>query len=58
MKNLFSRFIRDDSGQDLIEYALLSGFIAIGSIGAIGLLAGSLLGTFNGVAAAVGSVGV
>lgn len=29
MKNLFNRFVREDAGQDLIEYALLAGLISI-----------------------------
>jgi len=29
MKNLFARFIREDEGQDLIEYAFLAVFIAL-----------------------------
>jgi len=29
MKNLFASFIRDDEGQDIIEYALLAAFISI-----------------------------
>ena len=29
MKNLLRRFIRDEEGQDLIEYALLIVFIAL-----------------------------
>ena len=29
MKNLFARFIREDEGQDIIEYALLAAFISI-----------------------------
>ncbi len=29
MKNLFNRFVREDAGQDLIEYALLAGLIAL-----------------------------
>jgi pilus assembly protein Flp/PilA len=35
MKNLFNRFVREDQGQDLIEYALLAGFIALTSVAAI-----------------------
>jgi Flp pilus assembly pilin Flp len=31
MKNLLHRFIRDESGQDLIEYTLLLAFIALAS---------------------------
>jgi Flp pilus assembly pilin Flp len=29
MKNLFNRFVRDEEGQDIIEYALLAAFISI-----------------------------
>ena len=29
MTNLFRRFIREETGQDLIEYALLAGLIAL-----------------------------
>jgi pilus assembly protein Flp/PilA len=29
MKNLFVRFVREEEGQDIIEYALLAAFISI-----------------------------
>jgi pilus assembly protein Flp/PilA len=29
MKNLFNRFVREEEGQDLIEYALLAGLISL-----------------------------
>ena len=29
MKNLFNRFVHEEAGQDLIEYALLAGLISI-----------------------------
>ena len=32
MKNLIQRFIREEEGQDVIEYALLAAFISIGAI--------------------------
>jgi pilus assembly protein Flp/PilA len=35
MKNLFNRFVREDQGQDLIEYALLAGFISLVAVLAI-----------------------
>jgi len=35
MKNLFNRFVREDQGQDLIEYALLAGFISLVAVVAI-----------------------
>ncbi len=35
MKQHFYRFIRDEEGQDLIEYALLAGFISLVAVAAI-----------------------
>jgi pilus assembly protein Flp/PilA len=35
MKKLLSRFVGEDEGQDLIEYALLAGFIALAAVLAI-----------------------
>lgn len=35
MKNLLVRFIREDEGQDLIEYAFLAVFIALAVTAAI-----------------------
>jgi Flp pilus assembly pilin Flp len=35
MKALVARFVREDSGQDLIEYGLLVGIITAVAIGAI-----------------------
>jgi Flp pilus assembly pilin Flp len=35
VKNLVSRFVREDKGQDLIEYGLLVGIITVGAIVAI-----------------------
>ena len=31
MKQLFMRFLREEEGQDLIEYTLLLGFVALAS---------------------------
>ena len=35
MKNLIQRFIREEDGQDIIEYALLAAFISIIAIAAV-----------------------
>jgi Flp pilus assembly pilin Flp len=35
MKSLIVRFVREDAGQDLIEYGLLVGIITVGAIAAI-----------------------
>jgi len=36
MKNLVVRFVREEEGQDLIEYSLLAAIIAVGSIAVMG----------------------
>ena len=53
MKNLFNRFVREEQGQDLIEYALLAGLISLASIVAITRSARRLQGHYNTVGAAV-----
>jgi pilus assembly protein Flp/PilA len=35
MKALLKRFVREEEGQDLIEYALLAGFISLVAVAAI-----------------------
>ncbi len=35
MRKLFTRLVREESGQDLIEYALLAGFISLVAVVAI-----------------------
>ena len=40
MKALVARFVREDSGQDLIEYGLLVGIITAISAGVIGNIGG------------------
>ncbi len=53
MSNLFVRFMRDDSGQDLVEYAFLIVFIALVAAIGLDLLGVNLLNLFNATAAAV-----
>jgi pilus assembly protein Flp/PilA len=47
MKNLFNRFVREDAGQDLIEYGLLVGIITVGAIAAITAIGPKVAGYFN-----------
>jgi pilus assembly protein Flp/PilA len=35
MKSVFLKFVREEQGQDLIEYALLAGFISLVAVVAI-----------------------
>ena len=50
MKNFIASFVRDEQGQDLIEYGLLIGIITVGcivSINAIGPKVGSYFSKLN-----------
>ena len=49
MKNLFVRFVREESGQDLIEYSLLAAIIAVGSIAAMGLVSDEIDNVFDAI---------
>ena len=49
MKNLFNRFVREEEGQDLIEYALLAGFIALIAVAAIMTLGQSVNSVYQNV---------
>ena len=56
MKNLVIRFVRDDQGQDLIEYALLAGFISLVAVTAItnvGTGVNKVYGNINSQVAAI-----
>jgi Flp pilus assembly pilin Flp len=44
MKNMFMQFVKDEQGQDLIEYTLLMAFVALASA-AIFVSAGKSVGT-------------
>ena len=50
MKNLIARFVRDEDGQDLIEYSLLAALISIVCItvlGEIGTAVNALFGVIR-----------
>jgi Flp pilus assembly pilin Flp len=57
MSNLFVRFVRDDSGQDLVEYAFLIVFIALVAAAGLNLLGVELNSFYSDIATAVGSIG-
>ena len=44
--------LRDDAGQDLLEYALLVALIAIVAAGAVGLAGGQVQAVFQAIVAA------
>jgi len=61
MKNLIARLVRDDQGQDLIEYVLIGSFVSIGALAGATALGTQLDGWYTSVATwvegAAGNVG-
>ena len=49
LKHILSRLLSDESGQDLIEYALVAALIALGATAAMTTLAGTISTTFSTV---------
>ena len=49
MKQLFSNLMNDESGQDLIEYALVAGLIGLGAVTAMSGLASKITTAFNSI---------
>ena len=50
MKNLISRFVKDQSGATAIEYGLIAALIAVAAIAAFKLVGTNLSSIFNTVA--------
>ncbi len=55
MKNLIAGFFRDESGQDLIEYALLGSFVSIAALLGAQALGTNLNSWYNGISDTVSS---
>ena len=53
MSNIFSRFVRDDSGATAIEYGLIAALIAVVVIGAVTAVGSGLSTTFDTVSSKV-----
>jgi len=51
LKATLSKLIQDESGQDLIEYALVAAIIALGATAAMTSLAGNISNAFSTVGA-------
>jgi pilus assembly protein Flp/PilA len=56
MKALFKRFVREEEGQDLIEYALLAGFISLVAILAIQGVGTGLNSVYNNINTTVSKI--
>jgi pilus assembly protein Flp/PilA len=55
VKNLVARLVKDEQGQDLIEYALLATFVSLVAIAGATLLGTALNNWYNQVATNVGA---
>jgi len=53
MVNFINRFVRDEEGQDLVEYAMLLAFIALIAIAGVKTLGNTVNGFFSNVATAL-----
>jgi pilus assembly protein Flp/PilA len=49
INTLFGVFMKDESGQDLIEYALVAGLIGLGAVVAMTGLSGKIGSAFNSI---------
>jgi pilus assembly protein Flp/PilA len=58
MKNLIVRFVREEEGQDLIEYSLLAALIAVACIAAMQALAVDINAIFARIGTALDGAGV
>jgi len=54
MRNLFARFVREDQGQDLIEYAFLAVFIALVVTAGLTLVGTQVNSQMSNISAQVG----
>jgi pilus assembly protein Flp/PilA len=53
MKNLFARFVSDESGATAIEYGLIAAIVGVGIIVSLGTLKTALVTTFNSASTAM-----
>jgi pilus assembly protein Flp/PilA len=57
VKNLFNRFVKDQSGATAIEYGLIASLIGVAIIVGAGLLGTSLNNTFSNISTNLGGGG-
>jgi pilus assembly protein Flp/PilA len=46
---MFKQLVKDDAGQDLIEYALLAALLAVALVGTLEALSAPVTNIFNGI---------
>lgn len=55
LKSILIRLVKEESGQDLIEYALVAALIALGSITALSSVSGDISTLFSKVGSELSS---
>lgn len=58
MKNLLVRFLREDQGQDLVEYGLLVGFVSLVAATGAALVGVNLNTWYNGLGGTIAGMPV
>jgi pilus assembly protein Flp/PilA len=53
MRNLISRFVKNDEGAALVEYGMLVGLIAVACVVAVGTLGATISGYFDTINASL-----
>jgi pilus assembly protein Flp/PilA len=48
-KNILSNLLQDESGQDLIEYALVAGLVGLGAVAAMTSVGGKVTTLFTSI---------
>ena len=52
----FTRFLNDDQGADLIEYAMLAGLISLACVATLSLVATGITGLYDKIIVQLGKV--
>lgn len=55
LKQIFSNLMSDESGQDLIEYALVAALIGLGAVASMKSLANTIGNAFNSIGTSLSS---
>lgn len=53
MKQLLKLFVQDESGQDLIEYALVAALVGLGSVASMQGLSANIANAFSNIGTAL-----
>jgi pilus assembly protein Flp/PilA len=56
--NSIVRFINDEGGADLIEYALLAGLISLAAVATLGIVGTSITGLFGKISTKLNGINI